>query len=135
MSFFTKVANWFKTHVLNVTWEHSAIVALNVAAPFIEDLVAMYGSEGQAADATAVLNEIKTSLGTATLVLTQIQAGTASGSALDQLKGTLSVVTTALPALLAAGHIKDADLVAKITNTTNLVVGEVNAVISAIPAA
>ena len=135
MNFFSKAYSWFKQHVLNTTWEHSAIVALNVAAPFVTDLVAMYGSEGQAADATAVLNEIKTSLGTATLVLTQLQAGTASGSALEQLKGTLGVVATSLPALLAAGHIKDADLVAKITNTTNLVVGEVNAVISAIPAA
>ena len=132
-SVFASVGTWFKKHVLNSNWSQNALVAINVAAPFVEDLVALYGGPVADAAVTSVMNEIKRDLGTAQTVLTQINNGTASGSATTQLQNVLTSINQNLAALLAAGHISNTDTVAKITSTTNLITGEIGAIVSAIP--
>ena len=136
MSFFHSAVAFFKKVFTNSAgWTHAAQVAITVASPLVETLAQVAGGANVGAEVTAIMNTIKTDFGVVSVTLTQIQQQPGNVNAVALLKNTLAAIKDNLAGLLKVAAVKDPNMQQTVTTTANLLIGEIDAVLSSIPAA
>jgi len=134
MSFFHKAFSWLAKVFTNTDWTHAAQVGITVASPLVETLATLIGGAQVGGEVTNIMNTIKTDFGVVTVTLSQIQAGSANANTVTLLKNTLASIKTNLPELLVVADIKDAATKERATVVVTMLTGEIDAVLSSIPA-
>jgi len=134
MSFFHKALSWLAKVFTNTDWTHAAQVGITVASPLIETLAQLIGGAQVGGEVTNIMNTIKTDFGVVTVTLGQIQAGSTNVNTVTLLKNTLAAIKTNLQQLLQVADVKNADTKQTVTLTVNTICGEIDAVLSSIPA-
>jgi hypothetical protein len=127
MSIFGKIESWFKKVFSTTTWEQKAKATLTVIAPLLETIVALSAGEPAAATVASIIAEVQSDLGAAAALIGQ------AGST-PTLRSVLESVKSNLQSLLTAGHIKNPETQTKVTAAVNTIVGELEAVLSIVPA-
>ena len=134
MSFFSSVKSFFhKLFGSLPSWEKSASSTLTLLAPLTEEIVALAAGEPAAAQVQSVIGEVQKDMATVAAV-TSGAAGAPSATSYQTATTALNSIKSNLSGLLSAGHIKNADTLSKVTGIVNTVVGEVEAILSEIPA-
>lgn len=114
------------------TWEKKASSTITFVAPLLETIVGLVAGSGLEKTVAGIIGTVQSDLATIAAVVDggQIDAhGTAVvASALNSVKANLS-------GLLQVAQIKNSDKQAAIMSTVNLIVGEVDAMLDALPAA
>jgi hypothetical protein len=115
------------------TFEVKAQAVITYVAPLVTTIVQL--TAGTAA-ATLVSNIMKTVQVDLATVATAVQAGTAAPGSHTYVVVTtaLNSITSNLASLLAAAEVKNSGKVSEITAAVNLIVGEVEAVLSSLAA-
>jgi hypothetical protein len=134
MKFFHSALAFFKKVFTSTDWTHAAQVGITVTAPLVETLATVIGGAGVGSEVTNIFNIVKTDFGVVSVTLGQIQAAPGNVNAVTLLKNTLGSIKTNLSQLLTVADIKDAGTKQSVTLTVNMIVGEIDAVLDAIPA-
>ena len=129
---FSSIKGFF-TRLYNSTpkWSEEVSTGIKLAAPLTNSIVVLLAPE-EAPLVQGVVSEVQSDLAVAAQLVSQshgsdtVPAGV--NTALDSVKNNLS-------GLLTAGHIKNADTLAKVTAVVNTIIGEVEAIIGALPKA
>ena len=125
--FFSHIFSWFENDAAH--FETSAATAISVAAPLVEELITLTAGTAAAAKVQAVVHQVVTDLNSTAAMLKGAEA--AGG---HTVSGLLGDVVKNLPALLADADVKNSAHAAQIEGVVNTVVGEVQAILAAIPA-
>lgn len=133
-SFFHSAFAFFKKVFTNTDWTHAAQVAITLVSPLIETLAQLFGGPGVGSEVTNIMNVIKTDFGVVSGTLTQIQAGSSNVNTVTLLKNTLASIQSNLQQLLQVADIKDAATKQTVTLTVSTIDGEIEAILSSIPA-
>jgi hypothetical protein len=133
--FFHAIAAFFEKLGHSNSWEKSVSTTIAIAAPLTEDIVALTAGEADAAKVQSAIVEVQNDLALVKGVVDGAQAGTAPASLIATATASLESVKTNLGALLTAGHIKDPATLEKVTLTVNTIIGEVVAMLGAVPVA
>lgn len=106
--------------------------ALTLGAPAAEEIYALVTSDpADAAEAANIVNEIQADLAAASMLIAQSH-NSADASTYQKLDTILGSVKTNLQSLLTAGHIKNPQTLAKVTGIANLVIGELDAILTVV---
>lgn len=126
MSFFKKIESWVASIFKKApSWETIAKSTILYVAPLLETIVAL--ADPAAAPAVdAIVDKIKVGLAAASVTLSD-------AGPVPTLSTILASVNTNIGQLEAAAQIKDPATQAKLTATVNLISGEIQAILSAIP--
>ena len=130
MSWFSKVVTWFE-HLGHSNWEQSASTTLKLVAPLTETIVTEAAGEADADKVQSLVTEVQSDLAVAATLISGADAPGASAG--TQITTALNSVTANLGGLLSAGHIKNPATLTKVTSIVKTVVGEVEAILSAMP--
>lgn len=130
MSFFSKIEAWFKELGHAQTWEQTAATTIKVAAPLLNTLITLTAGDPAAAKVSGVVTQVLQDLGAASAVLSDAQS--AGGVSVTSF---LTSVQTNLASLLADADVKNSTKATQVTGVVNTVLGEVEAIISAMPKA
>jgi hypothetical protein len=134
MKFFHSALAFFKKVFTNTDWTHAAQVGITVAAPLVETVASLAGGPAVGAEVTNIVNTVKTDFGVVSVTLGQIQSAPGNVNAITLLKNTLGSIKTNLGQLLTVADIKDAGTKQSVTLTVNMIVGEIDAILSSVPA-
>ena len=133
MSIFSSILGWFK-HTLAgqnpqtlAAEAHAAQIAINLLTPGLVLTIQQAGATESSADVTKVATEVSNDLNTLSKALSDIQAGKDASAT---VVATLESVKANLQSLLAAGHIKNPQTAAKVTNVVNAFVAEAEVLIA-----
>jgi hypothetical protein len=130
-SFFHHVWDWLKNVAAHeATWEKAAQTTLKIAAPLLNSLITLTAGSAVADRVAGIVAQIQADMAGADAVISG--AGTGSGgvtvtSFLDSVKANLGT-------LLTDADIKNHAEFSKISSIANTVIGEVEAITSAMPA-
>jgi hypothetical protein len=127
-TFFEKIGDWFKEIGHVSTWEQTALTTLKIAAPLLNTLITLTAGEPIAAKVAGIVNQVISDLGATSALLTGSQG--ASGVTVTSF---LESVKSNLGALLADADIKNSTKAEQITGVVNTVIGEIEAISSAMP--
>lgn len=127
-TFFEHVWSFFENDADKL--ETSAAVAISVATPLLSELISLTAGEPIAAKVSAVATQAVNDLNNTAAMLKGAEAGSADHS----VSGLLNDVVTDLPALLQDADIKNSTKSTQITGIVKTVVGEVQAILAALPA-
>lgn len=134
MSFFASVKSFFhKLFGSLPSWEKSASSTLAFAAPLVEEIVALSAGEPAAAEVQQIVAEIQKDMATVATVVSGA-AGAPSATSYQTATTALNSIKANLGGLLTAGHVKNPETLAKVTGVANTIIGEVEAILSEIPA-
>ncbi len=134
MTFFHIAMAWLKKVFGNTNWTHVALIAVTIAAPLVETIATLIGGTAVSNAVTQVIDTIKVDLGVVATTLTQIGTKPADAGTLSLLTNTLNSIKSNLQGLLTMADIKNADTKQKVTVAVTTIVGEVDAIIAAMPA-
>jgi len=126
-TFFEHVWSFFENDADKL--ETSAAVAISVATPLLSELISLTAGEPIAAKVSAVATQAVNDLNNTAAMLKGAEAGSADHS----VSGLLNDVVTDLPALLQDADIKNSTKSTQITGIVKTVVGEVQAILAALP--
>lgn len=133
MSFFSGIEKFFKKVFGSTTWEKTASTTLALIGPLTEEIVTIAAGEAAGVEVTSIVREVQSDLA---LVAGVVSGGSpASPSLLNAASSSLQSVKSNLSGLLAAGHIKDPAKLQQVTGIVNTIIGEVSAILSAMPQA
>jgi hypothetical protein len=124
---FAKIKAFFAKVFKSTTWIQVASGTLTVVAPLVETILALLAAPLEP-EAATIFSEIQADLGAASVLITT--AGTGGTATLTSV---LDSVKTNLALLVPAMKIKDEATAAKVTAVVNTVIGEVEAIIQAVP--
>jgi len=133
MSFFKGIESFFKKLFGSTNWEKTASTTLALVGPLTEEIVALSAGEPAAAEVQSIITEVQSDLALVSGVVSGATPASASPSLISTATNSLNSVKSNLSGLLAAGHIKDPAKVAQVTGLVNTIVGEVEAILSAMP--
>ena len=134
MSFFASVKSFFhKLFGSLPSWEKSASSTLAFAAPLVEEIVALSAGEPAAAEVQSIVNEVQKDMATVATVVSGA-AGAPAATSYQTATTALTSIKSNLGTLLSAGHIKNPETLTKVTGIANTLIGEVEAILSEIPA-
>jgi hypothetical protein len=128
-TFFEKIGEWFKEIAHNTTWEQTALTTLKVVAPLLDTLVTLTAGEAAGAVVANAVNQLQSDIAGAAALLSGADAG---GTV--TVTSLLNSVKTNLGTLLADADVKNSTKITQITSVANTVIGEVEAILSAVPA-
>lgn len=130
MSFFSKIGSFFKK-VLGgeAKWERVVSSTLSVIAPILETVIGLTAGAPIENAVAGVINQVQSDLAAVNAVVTTSGGSTATAASL------LTAAKTDLSQLLSAADIKNSTLNTQVSATVNLVIGEVEAMLAALPAA
>ena len=129
-SFFEKIGSEIeKLFKETPTWAQKALQAVAYLAPLVQTIATLAGGAAVGTEVGSILSQIKGAVATVSAVA---QAGTpAAGSTTIQTVTTaLNSINTNMAALLASADIKNNAKVTDIEATTNLITGEVDALLT-----
>lgn len=130
-SFFEHIGEWFKDHLGSAaSFEKTAATAIMVAEPLLNTLLTLTAGEPIAAKVQGVVNQVTNDLNNTSAILNGASA--TGGMTVTSL---LNSVKTNLGTLLADADVKNSTKAEQITGVVNTLVGEVEAILSAVPAA
>jgi len=128
-TFFEKIFDFLKAEAPKAaTWEKAAATALNVASPLLDELVGLTAGEAAETVVSNIVAQVKKDMAGASAVL----AG--SGGTTATLNSFLSSIQTNMGTLLTDADVKNATKFTEIESTANTVIGEIEAVVSSMPA-
>ena len=131
-TFFHKIEDAFKSIFGSSNWEKTASTTIAVIAPLVEAIVTSTAGEADAAQVVRVVTEVQADLGVVSSLLAAVSAGTTtSADAAQKISAVLIAIEQNLQGLLAAGHIKNPQTLAKVQSIVTTVVGEVSAILGA----
>ena len=130
-AFFHHVFDFFKSIGHDQSWEKSALTTIKLIGPLTAQLISSAAGEPAADSFTKGVNEVQSDLALAAGVLGQ--AVDNNGGDVSQAVTALNAVKANLPALLAAGHVKDPAKLEKIDGLSGRIVSEVDAILSLVP--
>jgi hypothetical protein len=130
-TFFEKIGTELEKLFKSTNWEQKAIAAVGYIAPLAETLVTLLAGLPAGTAVTNIVNQIKASIATVSVVA---QDGTpAPGSTAAQtIESALTSINTNLGALLADAGVKNSAKVTEIEATANLITGETSALLASI---
>lgn len=131
--FWDKVEAAFKKLFGSTKWEQTATSVITYVAPLVETIVGLAAGGPAEALVTSVVNIVKSDLATVSAIVSGATE-TPAGTALVAVKNALSSIQTNLGSVLSDADVKNSAKYADITSVVNLIVGEVEAVLSNIPA-
>src|ERR1039458_7668805 len=135
MSFFSKIEAAFKKVFGSSKWEQTAETTLTLVAPLLETLLALTAGAPAATAVGVVIAKIQMGLATAAKLSSDIKAGTLNATTgAAQLSAALTAVQADLATVLSAAQIKDQTTQATVTALVDMVSGEVQAILAAVPA-
>ena len=126
--FFAHVFSWFENDAAH--FEQSAATAISVCAPLLNELLVLTAGSKEAAVVSAAVHKGITVLNDTAAML----SGGEAGSADHTVAGLLTGFVNDLPTLLQDANVKNSAHLAEIEGTVTTVVGEVQAILAAIPA-
>jgi hypothetical protein len=133
-SVLSKIGGFFK-HMFSffdsdaASFEHTASTTIALISPLVNTLVALTADSSIASKVAGVVGQVVTDLNNTAAMLTGGEAGSAEHTILGFLQG----VQTNLGTLLADADVKNSAKAAEITGVVNTVLGEVEAIVQAIP--
>lgn len=131
---FTGIWDFFKKLAHSNTWERSVSTTLNLIAPLTEEIVTLTAGEAAATEVQSIVTQVQNDLALVSGVVSGAESGAAANpTALGTAQSALQSVSSNLSGLLAAGHIKDPATLTKVTSTVDMIVGEIEAILKAIP--
>jgi len=133
-TFFEKVEAEAKKLFGSTSWEKTASSVITYAAPIAESLVGLAAGQPAEALVTGVVNAVKADLTTVSAVVSGAQAPPGSTLAVT-VRTALTSINTNLASLLSASEVKDSKTASEITEAVTLLTGEVDALLSSLPAA
>src|SRR5262249_11087712 len=98
----------------------------------LNTLLQLTSGQDVATEAVNVISEIKSDLAAVATWISQSH-DSSDPSVIAQIRATLNSVSTNLGALLTAGHIKNPDLLNKVTLAVNAFTGEISAILDVLP--
>jgi hypothetical protein len=125
--FFGHMFSWFKNDAAN--FESSAATTINLVKPLLNELLVLTAGSKEAGAVSAIVTKVGTALSNTSAMLSGAEAGSADHS----VAGYLNDVVTDLPTLLTDADVKNSTHLAEIEGTVTTVVGEVQAILAAIP--
>jgi hypothetical protein len=126
--FFEHIFSFFDNHAK--AFETSAATTIALVSPLLNTLVTLTAGAKEAAVVSSVVGKVTTALNNTAALLSGAEAGDATHS----VTGFLTSVQEDLPTLLADADVKNSTHVAQITGVVNTVLGEVQAILAAVPA-
>lgn len=126
--FFAHVFSFFENDAAH--WETAAATAISVATPLLNELLTLTAGSPIASKVAAVVHQVITDLNNTAALLNGAQAGDAAHS----VSAFLGDVVSALPTLLADADVKNSAHLAQIEGVANTIIGEVQAILAALPA-
>lgn len=128
---FHKIGAFF-TRLFNSapSWSQKASTAIKYVAPLTNTLVTLAAGEAEAEEYGRIVSEVQNDLALASAVLSEAHGTSVAPASLNT---ALEAVNTNLDSLLAAGHVKNPEKVAKIEAIVKTITGEIEAVISSLP--
>lgn len=132
MSFFGGIENFFKKLFGSTNWEKTASTTLALIAPLTEEIVAEAAGEPAEAEVQSIVTQAQSDLALVSGIVSDAK-GVASPTLVQTAVDTLESVKSNLSGLLTAGHIKDPAKLSKISGITKTIIGEVEAILGAIP--
>jgi hypothetical protein len=126
--FFAHMFSFFKNDSAN--FAKSAATAISIATPLLSELVALTAGTKEAAVVSSFASTATNKLNNVAALLNGAEAGSADHS----VAGYLNDVVTDLPALLQDADVKNSTHLAEIEGMVTTVVGEVQAILAAVPA-
>lgn len=125
--FFKHMFSWFENDAAK--FETTAATAISVATPLLHELIVLTAGEPAAAKVSAIVAKVTTDLNNTAAMLKGAEAGTADHT----VSGILTGVLADLPTLLEDADVKNSKHLAEIEGTVTTVVGEVQAILAAVP--
>lgn len=124
-SFFGKIKSFFSKFFNKVpSWSQHLSAVLSFVAPLTEGILQAFDPT-VAPEAHQIIAEVQTDLAVAGAVASQSHGATPP----ETLVNTITSINTNLSELLTAGHIKDPATLAKVTGISNIITGELTAVL------
>lgn len=133
-TFFEKIGTDIKDvfkDLFSATWENKVLSVISYSEPFIAGILEI-ADPAIAPLVTAIMNKVTASLTTVKAIVAQGAVLPGSSEAAT-IATELGSVKANLAGLLADADIKNSVHAAEITNATNLVIGEVDAVLGEVP--
>lgn len=128
---FHKIASFFGKLFGSIpSWSQKASAAISYVAPLLNTILAFTAGPEYTGVVSNIVAQVQSDLALAAAVISEAHG---AGGAPAGLSGTLQSIIDNLNGLLTAGHIKDPNLVAKVTILVNLIAGELQAVLTSIP--
>jgi hypothetical protein len=129
-TFFGKIAAFFEKLFGKGNLNNTISSVLKIVVPLVAGVIGLVAPEAEAAEVTAAVNEVVSDFGVVSGLVQTFDPLT--GDAKAQIVSILGGIKANLAALLAAGHIKDAALTAKVTTIFGIVTGEIDAILAAL---
>lgn len=122
---------WFKKLFGSTKWEKTASSVITYVAPLLETIVALVAGQPVEAAVAAIVAEIQGDLAAASALIAN--ANVLGVSPVAGAINLLNSVKANLGQLLAAAQVKDTALQQKITAISNSIIGEIEAILGAMP--
>jgi hypothetical protein len=126
--FFAHIFSWFKNDAAN--FEMAAATTISVSTPLLNELIVLTAGAPEAAVVSSIVNKVTAALNNTAAML----KGAEAGSVTHSVAGYLNEVVADLPTLLQDAQVKNSAHLAEIEGTVTTVVGEVQAILTALPA-
>jgi hypothetical protein len=133
-SFFHKIAAFFESFATSNKLGKTISGTVKLLAPMLELVIAETAGEPAAAEVKSIIDEAQSGLAAVSALATSVTPATGESST-AQIATVLTGVKTNLSALLAAGHIKNPQKVAKVTEIVGTVTDELEAMLSELQSA
>jgi hypothetical protein len=112
-----------------------ASTALTLTAPWVGEIYTVAtGDPGDASEVQNIVAEVQSDMAAASTLIAQSHSSP-DATTYQKLANVLGSVNANLGALLAAGHIKNPETLAKVTKLSGLITGEISAIIQSLPKA
>jgi hypothetical protein len=135
MSIFHSTFAFFKkVFTSEPSWTKTAQVAIAVVAPLAESLAVYAGGAHAGSDAASIVHTVQTDLGIVNATLAQLHGQPANAGAAALLKNALQSIKDNLPGLLELAAVKNPNSKEAATLAVTTIVGELDAILSVIPA-
>lgn len=131
-TFFHKVGSAFKKLFGSSTWEKTASSTITFVAPLLETIVGYVAGSGAENTVKGIIGTVQSDLATIAAV---VDGGQVDAHGTAVVVSALNSVRANMSGLLNLAEVKNSDKQAAITTAVNLVVGEVDAMLGALPAA
>jgi hypothetical protein len=126
--FFSHVFSFFENDAAK--FETSAATTISVALPLLNEMITLTAGSAIATKVSNVGHQVITDLQNTAAILNGAEAGSADHS----VSGFLQDAVQALPTLLADADVKNSEHASTIEGVVTTVVGELQAILSALPA-
>ena len=133
MRFFHAIGHFFQ-HLFGgqASWSQKALGVIHLVAPLLQTILTLTVGAGAGTEVQAVIGEIQTSIAALSALVAGVST-TPDASTAAQISSLLGSIESNLKSLLAAGHIKDPNTLAKVTAITDSIVSELQVILSELP--